>query len=83
MAAMGEDERMPDVPESDIIWIQDAEREYKRSRPWLDKQVEQGKLTRVWKAGDKRAYLRRSELDALLRPYEDTRGKDDAGGQVG
>jgi hypothetical protein len=74
---------MPDVPEEDIIWIKDAQKQYDRSRPWLDKQVELGKLTLVRRAGSKRVYLRRSQLDALLRPYEDTRGKDDTGSQAG
>jgi hypothetical protein len=74
---------MPDVPESDLIWIQDATTEYSRSRPWLDKQVELGKLSLVRIEGDKRVYLRRSQLDALLRPYEETRGSDASGSQAG
>lgn len=73
---------MPAI-EPDLIWIQDAEREYERSRKWLDGQVEQGNLSLVRIPGDKRVYLRRSQLDALLRPYEDTRGKDDGGSKVG
>lgn len=83
MAEMGEDERMPDVPANDLIWIQEAATEYDRSRPWLDKQVELGKLSLVRIEGDKRVYLRRSQLDALLRPYEDERGQGASGSQVG
>ena len=67
----------------DLIWIQDAERDYDRSRKWLDNQVEAGHLSLVRIAGDKRAYLRRSQLDKLLRPYEETRGADGSGKRVG
>lgn len=74
---------MPDIPMSDLIWIKDAETAYKRTRPWLDKQVDLGKLSLVRIEGDKRVYLRRSQLDALLSPYEDVRRKDDGGSQVG
>jgi hypothetical protein len=52
----------------DLIWIQDAEKEYDRTRKWLDGQVEAGRLSYATIAGDKRHYLLRSELDALLRP---------------
>lgn len=53
---------------ADLIWIQDAVREYSRSRVWLDSQIDQGILSVVRIPGDKRAYLLRSELDRLLRP---------------
>jgi hypothetical protein len=65
---------MPDVPVSDLIWIQDAEDEYQRSRPWLQKQIDASVLTVVTIPGDKRYYLKRSELDRLLRPRELRRG---------
>lgn len=55
----------------DLIWIQDAEQEYERSRKWLDAQPE---LTHVTFAGDKRVYLKRSQLDKLLRTPRETQG---------
>lgn len=58
---------MPADP-NDLIWIQDAEKAYQRSRKWLDGQVQAGRLSYATVAGDKRQYLLRSELDALLRP---------------
>lgn len=51
-----------------LVWIQDAEKEYQRSRKWLDGQVQAGRLSYATIEGDKRLYLLRSELDALLRP---------------
>src|SRR5579859_495804 len=59
--------QMP-VDDANLIWIQDAALEYKRSRKWLDEQVALGRLSYATAEGDKRAYLLRSELDLLLRP---------------
>lgn len=53
----------------DFIWIADAVKEYNRSRKWLDEQVEKGKLSVATMEGDRKAYLLRSELDALLAPH--------------
>lgn len=50
----------------DFIWIEDAVEVYKRSRAWLGEQVRQGVLTYAKFEGDRRTYLRRSELDRLL-----------------
>lgn len=58
----------------DFIWIEDAAKEYDRSRSWLDGQVDQGKLSIVNIPGDRRKYLRRSQLNKLLRPQEEWRG---------
>jgi hypothetical protein len=53
---------------ADLIWIQDAAKDYDRSRKWLDDQVNAGKLRYATIEGDRKVYLLRSELDALLRP---------------
>jgi hypothetical protein len=61
---------------ANLIWIQDAEEEYKRSRKWLDAQVQAGKLRYATIEGDRRVYLLRSELDKLLRPQIKRAGDD-------
>jgi len=59
---------MPEISDQDIIWIQDAEKEYKRNRKTLQSLIDEGKLSVVGIEGDRRAYLLRSELDAVFRP---------------
>lgn len=71
---------MPD--DGEHIWIDDAAREYRRSRAWLDEQVRHGKLTLVKFPGDRRSYLKRAELDALLHTPREQR-KDGSGGSGG
>ncbi len=51
-----------------LIWIADAVKEYGRSREWLDRQTANGTLSVAKIPGDRRVYLLRKELDALLRP---------------
>lgn len=60
---MPEDTPTPD----ELIWVKDAEKEYRRSRLWLDSMIGKG-LTYYTIPGDKRYYLRRSDLDRLLSP---------------
>jgi hypothetical protein len=56
------------------VWIQDAVKQYDRSRPWLQSQIENGTLTYAKFAGDQRIYLLRAELDDLLgKPVEQGR----------
>jgi hypothetical protein len=55
---------MPD--EKDIIWITEAQIVYKRSRTWLEKQIVEGKLTKILLPGTSRVYLVRAELDKLV-----------------
>src|SRR5260370_9501544 len=50
----------------DYIWIQEAAKEFHRSRASLDDQVLSGTLTVAKFKGDRRVYLRRSELDTML-----------------
>lgn len=61
---------------ADLIWIQEAAKEYDRSRKWLDEQVAAGKLSVGTIEGDRKVYLLRSELDALLRPQIRRAGDD-------
>jgi hypothetical protein len=56
------------VNQDDLIWIEDAETQYNRSREWLLKQVKAGLIRRVEIPGDRKVYLLRSELDKLLKP---------------
>lgn len=59
----------------DLIWIQDAAEEYKRARSTLDRLIAEGTLHPVEFLGDKRRYLRRSELDRVLgKPVRDVPG---------
>ncbi len=55
---------MPDM--KDLIWIEDAAKQYGRSPKWLRKQVDDGRLSYVQIPGDRRLYLVRSELDAMF-----------------
>lgn len=64
---------MPDDP--NLIWIDDVHDTYGPSRSWVEKQIAAGVLSLVKVPGDRRSYLRRSELDRLLRPREVRRGE--------
>jgi hypothetical protein len=59
---------MPGINEDDIVWIQDAVKEYERSRKWLDEQIRERRLSVVQKPGINKIYLLRAELDALTSP---------------
>ncbi len=50
------------------IWIVAAISEYNRSRGWLDKQIAEERLHPYYFPGDRKLYLLRAELDALLQP---------------
>ncbi len=69
--------------DAQYIWIDDAVKEYGRSRAWLDEQVRHGKLTLVKFPGDRRSYLKRSELDAFFRPRETRKDGDGGTSQTG
>jgi len=59
---------------TDYIWIQEATKAYRRSRAWLDEQLREGRLTEARFEGDRRVYLRRSELDKMLgKPIKEGR----------
>lgn len=56
----------------DLIWIVDAVDEYGRHRNTLDKLLDDGVIHPVKFAGDRRIFLRRSELDVKLnKPIQD------------
>jgi len=57
--------------DKDLIWITEAQITYKRSRTWLEKQIEEGKLEKVLLLGTTRVYLRRSELDKVVGKPEE------------
>lgn len=65
----------------DLIWIQDAAEEYGRNRRTLDSLIDKGQIHPVEFLGDKRRYLRRSELDSVLgKPIKDVPGRDQSAG---
>jgi hypothetical protein len=64
---------MPEDP--NLIWIDDVQATYERSRSWVEKQIAAGVLSVVKAPGDRRTYLYRSELDRLLRPRAVRRGE--------
>lgn len=55
-------------PANDLIWIEDAVREFQRSRDWLERQVTAKRIHKYEIPGDKRVYLSRTELGDLLKP---------------
>lgn len=60
---------MPTVDPQDIIAIQDAAKEYGKSREWLDKQIAERRLSVVKVPGDVKVYLLRSEIEEITAPY--------------
>ncbi len=59
---------------SEYIWIEDATELYHRSRTWLDEQIKTGRFIYAKFEGDRRIYLKRAELDAMLgKPVEEGR----------
>ena len=53
--------------ETEYIWIQDAEKEFKRSQVWFYRQIKNGVLTKYTLAGDLHVYLSRKELKELFQ----------------
>ena len=54
----------------DFIAIQEAEVVYKRSIPWFYDRIKEHKLRKFTIPGDKKTYLLRSEIQAILQPYD-------------
>lgn len=52
----------------DLLWIEDAAREFNRSRRWLTELIKDGKLTPYTIQGDRRVYVSRAELAGILTP---------------
>ena len=59
---------MPDPVDldPDLIWIRDAPREYGRSDTWFFQQIAAGTLNEVRFPGDRRVYLRKSQIEKFL-----------------
>jgi hypothetical protein len=53
--------------ESEYIWIQDAQKEFKRSQAWFYQQIKRGVLTKYTLPGDIHIYLSRKELKELFQ----------------
>lgn len=65
----------------DLMWIQEVTDEFGPSRTTLDRLVSEGKLHRVEFEGDRRVFLRRSEVEPLLgKPKRDVPGRDQSAG---
>lgn len=56
-----------DTIPNDLLWIQAAAIEFKRSRDWLENQPSIKKYTIP---GDKRKYVSRSEVEKAIQPKE-------------
>lgn len=66
----------------DLVWVQDAVKDYQLSRTTLDSLVDRDRIHEVRFLGDKRVYFRRSELDRVLgQPSTDVpdQGANNAG----
>ncbi len=62
----------------DLIWIQEATELYGPSRATLDRLIADGDIHKVEFRGDRRVFLRRSELDGVLgKPVRDVPGRQD------
>jgi hypothetical protein len=59
---------MPTVDPADVVWIEVAATEFERSRRWLNERIDERRLSVVKIPGDKKVYLLRSEIMALLEP---------------
>ena len=64
----------------DLVWIEDAVKEYKRSRGYLDKLVDMGQLSVATFPGDRKVYLLRSELDVVILKPQITKRTDEQAG---
>lgn len=69
---------MPDF--ADLIWVEDAVKQYKRSRAWFNDQITARRLSVAKIPGDKRLYLVRAELERLITPQIIQRAEDSAAG---
>jgi|GEM_PF-4462573 len=60
---------MPDeLRDEDVIWIQDAAKEYDVDRKTLDRLIDEGKLSIAQKGVSRRVLLVRAELDRIFAP---------------
>jgi hypothetical protein len=59
---------MAKIDPADLVWIEDAAREFSRSRRWLNDLIAEGKLTPYTIEGDRKLYVSRTELARVLTP---------------
>jgi len=64
----------------DLIWIVEAAMKYKRSRDWIDKKIRSGELDKYSIDGDRKVYISRQQLEALLQPRTRPRGGQSSSG---
>ncbi len=65
----------------DLLWIAEVAEQYGPSRSTLDRLIAEGKLHDVRFEGDRRIFLRRSEVDIVLgRPIKDVPGRESSAG---
>ena len=53
---------------SDLIWIQDAVKEYSVSLWWFQEQIRNGMLDAYKLPGTKRQYLSRKQIEEAIKP---------------
>jgi hypothetical protein len=72
---------MPEIDPKDVIWIQDAMKEFSTTRYIINQMIDQRKLTVIKMPGQgDKIYLLRSELEKQLRPQIiQRRAEEDAG----
>jgi len=49
-----------------VIWVIDAMKQYKRGRTWFSEQIKYGRLAIYRFYGDRRVYLKRTEINEIL-----------------
>jgi hypothetical protein len=56
------------VNKDDLIWVQEAAKAYGRSTIWIQSRIKEG-IIRAYKIyGDRKQYVLRSDIEALLAP---------------
>jgi len=51
-----------------LIWIQDAVKQYERSLSWFQERIKEGQIKAYKIPGDRKQYLLRDDIEALLMP---------------
>ncbi len=66
------------IQRDDLLWIQDAAKAYDRSVKWFQERIKEGEIKAYKIPGDRKQYLLRADIEALLMPRPWT-AADDAG----
>jgi hypothetical protein len=56
------------IAKDDLIWIQEAVKLYERSLSWFQDRVKEGSIKAYKIPGDRKQYLLRGDVEALLAP---------------